>query len=112
MNCPKCGAETPLQKTFCIRCGGFLELGRAEVKQALQSEALAEAKVALARRAGNWLAVSLVILLLAWVFRSSHWEKDLPRYDESPVLGVLELAPPAPAVQAPIPEMTLPVPNP
>ena len=112
MICPKCGAQTPLQKTFCIRCGGFLELGRAEVQDAMAAEAQTEGRAALVRRAGNWLAVSLILLLLAWVFRASHWEKDLPRFDESAVLPLQALEPPHPMVQVPIVELELPVPKP
>ena len=112
MNCPKCGSETPIQKTFCIHCGGFLELGRSEVRQALADESLAESQAALARRTGNWLAVSLVLLVLAWVFRSSHMEKDLPRFDESPVLPVLMLEPEGSMARIPLPELVLEVPAP
>ncbi len=112
MICPKCGSETPLQKHFCINCGGFLELDRAEVREALVSEALGEAQTALTRRAGNWLAVSLVLLVLAWAFRSSHWEKDLPRFDEPAVLPGLLLEPDRPMAEIPMPELALPVPHP
>ena len=112
MICPKCGAETPLQKAFCVRCGGFLELGRSEVKDAVAAEALSEAQLALTRRAGNWLAVSLVILLLAFVFRRSHMENALPRFHESAVIPFLDLDPSHPLSQVPVPELELEVPKP
>ncbi|GEM_PF-6447340 len=113
MICPKCGADTPLQKTFCVHCGGFLELDRAEVRDALASEALSEAQLALARRAGTWLAVSLALLAGAIAFRVNNWEDDLPRFDEAPVLPVLALDPNPPEIPpVPIPLLALPVPAP
>ncbi len=67
----------------------------------MQSEVQLEAQAALIRRSAVWLATSIVILVAAIAFRVGNWEKDLPRFDEPPVLQVLDLEPlrPMPVVE-------------
>lgn len=115
MICPKCGQDTPVQKTFCVNCGGILEVEGGAVQELAESEVRLASQSALVRRAGVWLATALAFLVAAIAFRASNLEKDLPRFDEAPVLQVLDLEPqrPFPAVEeARIPVLALPVPAP
>ena len=109
--CPKCGQDTSANKSFCSHCGGFLALGTAEVQASLEAEVLGEAQARSVRRAGTWLATAVVLLVAALVFRLSFRESDLPRFEESPVLPLLQLEaprlPPAPEM----PMLSLPVPS-
>jgi hypothetical protein len=109
--CPKCGQDTSANKSFCNHCGGFLALGTAEVQASLEAEVISEAQARSVRRAGTWLATSIVLLAAAMLFRLSFREKDLPRFDESPLIPLLQMEsprlPPAPEM----PMLTLPVPS-
>ena len=111
MNCPKCGSETPPQQSFCNHCGALIEMGFDEVRDQIHGEALSESRQALVRKAGAWLATGIVLLAGAIAFRVTHFESDLPRFDETPVLRASDLEP---ARQPPIPDLpvlALPVPS-
>ena len=111
MNCPKCGQATPMQKTFCEHCGGLLELSHEEVQSAMQDESLREAQRAFTRRLFFWMATSTALLVGALAFRLANLEKGLPRFDEAPVLQVLdfEVSPVLPEPELPC--LILPVPG-
>ncbi len=110
VNCPKCGLDTSANKSFCAHCGGFLALETSEVQAQLETEVLGEARARSVQRAGTWLATAIVLFVAALVFRLGFREKDLPRFDESPVLPLLQMEsprlPPAPEM----PMLVLPVP--
>ena len=112
MICPKCGQDTPIQKSFCVNCGGLLETDFGSVQEAVGMEVRDEARSALIRRSGAWLAVSIVLLAGALAFRLANREKDLPRFDESPVFQILDLESPQPYPELEMPELALPVPAP
>ena len=111
MICPKCTQDTPMQKTFCEHCGGLLELGFEEVQSAMQDENLREAQAAFTRRLFFWLATSTAILVGALAFRLGNLERDLPRFDETPVLQVLDVEKPSKLPAPEMPALTLPVPD-
>lgn len=111
MICPKCSKETPMQKSFCQHCGGLIEVGFEEVQEAMEGENLREAQDAFQRRLYFWLATALAVLVAALTFRLSHLEADLPRFDEVPVLQVLDVEK-APVFPPPeIPALALPLPG-
>ena len=112
MNCPKCNEETPVNKAFCVKCGGFIERGTGDVMEAVRTEVAVEARAAFLRKMGVWLATSIVILAGALAFRLTNRERDLPRFDETPVLPILEFEPPHPLPALDIPVTVLPVPPP
>ena len=112
MICPKCSKETPMQKTFCDHCGGLIELGFDEVQSAMQDENLKEAQAAFSKRLYFWMATAVALLAGAAAFRLSHLEKDLPRFDEVPVLQVLDVEQPPAFPMPEIPALLLPLPQP
>lgn len=111
MICPQCDQDTSANKSFCIHCGGVLALGTAEVQASLKAEVLREAQAESVRRAGTWLATAIVLLAAALVFRLSFREKDLPRFDESPLIPLLQMDPPRVPPVPEMPMLTLPVPS-
>ncbi len=44
MICPKCGQDTPIQKSFCVNCGGLLETDFGSVQEAVGMEVRDEAR--------------------------------------------------------------------
>ena len=110
MICPKCGQDTPIQKTFCIHCGGLVEMSMGDVQEVVEAEAGLDAQRHFVRKMGTWLATSLVLFAAAVAFRMGNREKDLPRFDEPPVLQILDLEPLPPFPAVDLPPLTLDVP--
>ena len=99
-----------MQKTFCEHCGGLIEIGFEEVQSAMQDENLREAQEAFIRRLSFWIATAFALLVGAVVFRVSNLETDLPRFDEVPVLQVLDVEKPPAFPMPEIPILLLPLP--
>lgn len=111
MMCPACGQETPLTRSFCMHCGGFLQLGEEEVRESMLSELEGEGSALLVRRTGAWLATALVLFAAALAFRMLYRESTLPVFEETLVVDLLALEPPATLPEAEIPALALGVPG-
>lgn len=114
MICPKCNAETPVNKAFCVKCGGFIDVSSGDAMKAVRGEVMKEARAALIRKMGVWLATAVVLLAGAITFRLGNREADLPRFDEAPILQMLDYEPeaPLPVIEIPILELEVPAPDP
>lgn len=111
MNCPTCGQDTSVNKSFCMHCGAVIRLGAGELQAAMAREGLEASQAAMVRLAGTWLAVAVVLLAGAFLFRRAFPASALPTFDGTPVLPVESLAPAPPPVLPPWAAPVLPVPS-
>lgn len=104
MRCPHCGADNPIQKQYCVRCGKKMEVEFEVISEAV----LVEAAVDETRKLTRWLpAVILLLFLLSvavWLYASGLGKER--QVEKLPLPSLLPPEPPMPETfQAELPPL-------